>query len=186
MFFLLLSPVWANDKNGYNINLTEEEKAWLKAHPVIRMGYDPNFPSLEFIDDSGNYVGVVADYIKILNERLGLNIKPAPNINNWPIANEKGKTKELDIFPVITPSLERKDYWLFSDIYLEYYNVIITRDDYPSVTGLESFFGKNISVPSGYVSYELIKNNHPKIKLVEELETLLSKFLLSVGNLNIR
>ncbi len=148
------------------IQFSADEKAWLESHPIVRMGYDPYFPPLEFSDESGTYVGMAAEYISILNERLGLNIIPAPNIKNWPIANEMGKNKELDIFPVITPSPERKEYWIFSDVYLEYSNVIFTRDDYPAVTGLESLSGKSVSAPIGYVSFELIKNNYPEIKLV--------------------
>ena len=152
--------------HAISTEFTKQEKVWLKAHPIIRMGYDPEFHPLEFLDESGSYVGMAADYIKLLNERFGLNIVPAPKIKSWTVANEKGKTKELDLFPVITPSPERKEYWGFTDTYLEYSNVIFTRDDYPQVAGLDSFIGKKLSAPIGYVSYELIKNNYPMITLV--------------------
>ena len=37
--------------------LTEDEKAWLKAHPVIRLAPDPEFQPIEFFDENGKWNG---------------------------------------------------------------------------------------------------------------------------------
>ena len=52
LFVLLLGAmaVAANPAQAEpTIPLTAEETAWLKAHPTIRIGVDPDFPPFEFI-----------------------------------------------------------------------------------------------------------------------------------------
>jgi hypothetical protein len=36
-------------------HFTQAEKAWLQAHPVIRVGIDRDFAPYEWIDSDGNY-----------------------------------------------------------------------------------------------------------------------------------
>ena len=37
------------------LELTEAERAWLAAHPVIQVGIDPAWPPYEFIDEQGKH-----------------------------------------------------------------------------------------------------------------------------------
>jgi len=60
--------------------LTAEETDWVAAHPVIRLGADPEFAPFEFFDKSGAYSGIASDYVKILNCRLGLNLQVVPGL----------------------------------------------------------------------------------------------------------
>ena len=53
------------------VGLTPEERAFVAAHPVIRVGPDPHFPPIEFFDQQGRYAGLAADYLKIIGERTG-------------------------------------------------------------------------------------------------------------------
>lgn len=41
-----------------HIDWTEEELAFLKEHPVIRLGVDPEFMPFEFMDGDGEYKGI--------------------------------------------------------------------------------------------------------------------------------
>ena len=54
------------------IDLTVEEKAWLGAHPVIRVGADPAWSPLEFIGNNGEYQGIAIDYLEIIERSLGI------------------------------------------------------------------------------------------------------------------
>src|SRR5882672_9457694 len=53
------------------VDLTQEEKKWLAAHPVIRIGAETNYAPYEFQDSRGHFVGVVADYLDIIRYKLG-------------------------------------------------------------------------------------------------------------------
>ena len=46
--------------------LTAQEVDWIALHPVVRVGVDPEFAPFEFIDEQGNYRGLVADYLVLV------------------------------------------------------------------------------------------------------------------------
>ena len=56
------------------LHFTRTEKAWLQAHPVIRVGIDRDFAPYEWIDAKGNYVGLSAEYIALVEQRLGVKL----------------------------------------------------------------------------------------------------------------
>src|SRR6266496_1610646 len=52
--------------------LTAEERAWLAAHPVIRLAPHPDYAPVEFFDEQGRYRGITADYFALFEQRLGM------------------------------------------------------------------------------------------------------------------
>ena len=52
--------------------LTDNEKAWIAAHPTIRLVPDSEFRPIEFIDEKGSYVGMAADYARLMEQKLGI------------------------------------------------------------------------------------------------------------------
>ena len=76
------------------VSLTEEEKDFIAEHSVIRLGVDPAFIPYEFFDDDGQYKGIAADYIELINERTGLNMVVTSGLT-WKQAYEKAVKKEI-------------------------------------------------------------------------------------------
>ena len=64
------------------LTLTEDEQAWLSAHPQLRLGVDASWPPFEFRDQEGLYQGLAADYINVIQERLGVTLKPTARAKN--------------------------------------------------------------------------------------------------------
>ena len=53
--------------NDYEmVNLTKEEKEWLKKHKTLKIGIDPNWYPFEFFDEHNQHKGILADYKKII------------------------------------------------------------------------------------------------------------------------
>lgn len=71
------SPCFGTE-NG--IEWTAAERDFILEHPVIRLGVDPEFVPYEFIDESGEYKGIAADYLALLSERTGLTFEVAKNL----------------------------------------------------------------------------------------------------------
>lgn len=46
--------------------LLPAERAWLAAHPHIRVASDPDYPPVEFFDDQGLYRGTAAETLMLL------------------------------------------------------------------------------------------------------------------------
>jgi signal transduction histidine kinase len=131
--------------NTIAISLTAGETSWIKSHPVIRLGIDPKFAPFEFIDKKGNYRGMAADYIQLLNKRLGIQMQIVPNLD-WNEVVEKAKVKAVDVLPCVGLTEERKEYLLYTESYIAFPRVIITRDDAPFVGGIEDLYDKKVAV----------------------------------------
>jgi ABC-type amino acid transport substrate-binding protein len=78
--------------------LSEEEKAWLAAHPVIRVGIDPEWPPYEFLDGQGRHQGISADYLQLVAERLGVRFVVGPR-QPWSTTWRQLTQGALDITP---------------------------------------------------------------------------------------
>ncbi|MCK4793531.1 MAG: transporter substrate-binding domain-containing protein [Desulfobacteraceae bacterium] len=125
------------------IRLTAAEKAWISKHPVIRLGIDPEFAPFEYIANNGIYSGIASEYIKTLNQRLGLNMQVVKGLT-WKEAVEKAKSREVDVLPCVGVTQDRKTYLKYSRPYINFHRVIITRTDTPFLTGLDDI--KNMAV----------------------------------------
>ncbi|MBU4577058.1 MAG: transporter substrate-binding domain-containing protein, partial [Proteobacteria bacterium] len=75
------------------IALSPQEKAWLRDHPVIRVAQDPGWPPIEFVDEQGKPSGMAADYLKLIQQRLGIKFTWVP-IPSWQEAYAKLKRWE--------------------------------------------------------------------------------------------
>lgn len=67
-----------------SIDWTENELAFIREHPVIRLGIDPGFVPFEFIDENGEYKGITADYLALISEKTGLKFEVAAKGLAWP------------------------------------------------------------------------------------------------------
>jgi len=61
--------------------LTQPEQAWLSEHPIIRVAQDPSWPPIEFTDERGVPSGMTSDYLKLIEERLGVKFERVPNLS---------------------------------------------------------------------------------------------------------
>jgi len=121
-------------ENLVEINLTKEEQAWVKNHRNIRLGIDPEFAPFEFIE-SGQYQGMASDYIKLLNQRLNLNMEIIKGIT-WNEAVRRAEQGEIDVLPTVGITAERQTFLNYTAPYLQFHRVIVTRVDAPFVAGL--------------------------------------------------
>ena len=165
---LLLALVFSLATSGmtiqaYAIQLSEYEKAWLAEHKAFRMGVDKAYPPFEFIDGTGRYRGMAADYTALISQKLGVTFKVVPGLT-WSQVVEGGKNRTLDLIPVMTPTDERRRFLNFSTPYLFYPQVIITRKDAPPLSGFKDLAGKTIAVTKGYSEVGELTARFPGIK----------------------
>ena len=145
-------------KEPVKISLTAAENSWIKTHPVIHLGVDPQFAPFEFIDKNGQYKGMAADYIKLLNERLGIQMQIVPGLG-WAEVVEKAKSREVDVLPCVGLTEERKKYLLYTNSYIAFPRVIITRTDAPFVGGIEDILDKKVSIQKNSSHHGYVKSN---------------------------
>ena len=57
------------------LELSDEEKAWLKAHPRIVLGAATGYPPMVIKSADGTHVGMLVDFFEEVNRRLNTRIR---------------------------------------------------------------------------------------------------------------
>lgn len=127
------------------VALTREEAAWLAEHRDIRLGVDPEFYPFEFVDAEGQYAGITSDYVRLLNQRLGIGMQMVPGLT-WQEAADRAREREVDVLPCVGKTPDRARYLNFSDPYIQFHRVIITRDDFAFISGMTDIRHSRVAV----------------------------------------
>ncbi len=151
--------------NSQALKLSNKEQAWLKAHPVIRLGLDPAWEPIEFIDDKGEYRGISAAIMQRLARMLDLTLQYDPQLS-WAQAVERAKRGEIDVMPALNPSPQRGEFLNFSKPYLHFPFMIFTRKDAPLITEMADLEGMRIAVERNYVTREYLERDYPALHQV--------------------
>ncbi|MCK5152799.1 MAG: transporter substrate-binding domain-containing protein [Spirochaetales bacterium] len=146
------------------IDLTEEEKAWLKAHPVIRVGSDPAWKPLEFVENNSEYQGIAIDYLNRIEMSLGVRFQFVRE--NWQDLIELAKNQKIDVFSCITKTPDRSEYLSFTAPYIEIPIGIFTREDIIFIADISDLTDKKVAVVGAYAIHELLAADYPDIKLI--------------------
>lgn len=148
------------------IDLTHEERVWLKNHPVIRTAIDTSWAPFEYIDENGEYKGLAADYLALISQKLGIRFEPYTK-GVWKDAVEKMEKRELDMYPCAVKTPQRETYASFTSPYLNFRMVILTDENVGYIDNINTLKGKTVAVARGYLSEETLKRYYPHIKRYE-------------------
>jgi PAS domain S-box-containing protein len=162
------------------LNLTQEEKKWLASHPVIRMGVDRSWPPFEYLDDLDRHKGIAADFLHLIEARLGIRFASPPNIS-WDDVIAKTKQNELDMLSVLSPTKEREKFLNFTEPYLQAPFVIVRRIGSSQVSELKDLKGQKVGVVSGYAVEERLRKDVPFLELAPAKDFKQGLLALSTG-----
>ena len=147
-------------------SLTEQERAWLRAHPVIRVVQDPNWPPIEFADEHGNPTGMTKDYLTLIEQRLGQKFEPVLHLS-WQEALTGMKHSEIDMTTTVAETPERLEFLAFTEPYMNIPIVIATQQDVSYIGNLHELAGKKVAAVDGYAVHEWIQKDFPEIRLLK-------------------
>ncbi len=153
-----------------NLNLSQEEKDWLKAHPVIRLAIDKDFAPYEWIDSNGDYLGLTADYIHKVEQRLGIKFaieKDKP----WSETLAMAKRGEVDVVSDVNQTPERERYLNFTDPHVSIPVIIVNEEKAGFIGSLQHLNGKRVAVEQSYFMQERLGNDYPDIQIVAAKNT---------------
>ncbi len=148
------------------LQLTPEEQAWMAEHKQIRIGVDPAWEPIEFIDKAGTYRGISADFLARIEEITGLSFSLVPSLS-WSQVIVGAKSGDIDLLPAVTPSAARANYLNFTQTYLHFPFMIFTRSDAPLITGIEDLYDLDVAVETDYITVEFLQRDHPNLNLVQ-------------------
>ncbi len=144
--------------------LTAAERAFVAAHPTIRLMVDPHYEPADFVDAAGNHSGMAADMLKLLGQRTGLTFVPVPLTAD--------QRRDLDpvkrgvdgvALSAMTPA--RAEFYLTTDPVLEFPAYILTRRGVDRFLTPIDLAGLKVAVVDGYAAEEYLRANYKQLAL---------------------
>ncbi len=164
------------------VNLTPQETAWLKAHPVIRIANEMDWPPYSFVEN-GKAVGFSTDYIKLIADKVGLKIEWETG-HSWNDILKLAQDEKVDVIHSLGKTAERKEYLNFTSSFHTSSKVMITRPEDSSISSLEEMADKRVAVVKGFNMEEELKNV-PQMERVEVASTHDGLIAVSMGKADV-
>jgi len=153
-------------EDNRTVQLTEEEKTWLKEHPIITAAPDPDWSPVEFFDAQGKYSGITADYIALLEKRLGIKFHML-RLDNWEEILQKVIEGKIDMLTAASITSEREKKLIFTKPYLKLNSVIVVNTKEKNSLTMDDLNGKVVTIVAGYANQEYMQREYPDIHLKE-------------------
>ena len=147
------------------LDLSQEERTWLAEHRQLRLGIGTSWPPFEFRDEHDQYRGLAADYVRLIEQRLGIRLLPVEP-RNWSEVLPQARRGELDLLPGIMSTQERRAYLRFTRPYLDFPIIILARQGGPQPRPLQELYGLKVAVVQDYAPHELLRSRHPDLSLL--------------------
>ncbi|WP_299200812.1 EAL domain-containing protein [uncultured Amphritea sp.] len=147
-------------------NLSADEIAWLEQHPRLKLGIDRQFLPYEWVDEEGNYIGIAADYFRLLEQRLQVSFVPVIDKGSWNDVLKAAKAGELDLLSCLVETADRAAYLDFTEPYLSSIAVIISEQSKGYIGTLDKLDGKRVAIHKGHFTNELLRRDYPGINII--------------------
>ncbi|MDX9900348.1 MAG: transporter substrate-binding domain-containing protein [Aliarcobacter sp.] len=156
---------FAYETKENNLNLTQEQKEYLKDKKELKLCVDPNWLPLEKIENN-EHIGITSDFFKLISQMIETPISLVET-KEWTESLEKIKRRECDILSLAEKTPSREKYLNFTKPYFSAPLVIVTKVGVPFVDNLNSIKEKSLAIVRDYSMEELLKNKYPGINLIE-------------------
>ena len=143
--------------------LTDDEVAFLKQHPVIRVHNEMKWPPFNF-NDNGLPAGYSIDYMNLLADKLGIKVEYVSG-PTWNDFLGMIKSKDLDVMLNIVNTEDRRKYIIFTDKYLRTLTGIYVKAAGQRFSSLAELDGRRLALPIGFFEQELLEKHYPNINL---------------------
>lgn len=159
---------WLGDKQNNiakKLLLSTDEKKWLEQHPIITFTGDPNWLPYEAKDEQGQYIGIVSDYLKVLENALNITFKYIPT-DSWQESSLLAKLSEVDVLSATNNSSFTNELQ-FTKAYLSSPIVIVMKSTEQFVENINNISSQKIAIVKDYGNTLQIKKDYPHITFKE-------------------
>ena len=142
---------------------TTKEKAYIKTHPTIVLGADQNWKPFDWKDKNGNHAGFDADFTRLLEEKLNINIEV--KLDDWTEILNEVKEKKIDGIIGASKNDARDKYMTFTEPYFMFAQVVLVQKDNKSISTISDLDGKTIALKEGSsIDIDYFNKEYPNIK----------------------
>ncbi|MBN2429625.1 MAG: transporter substrate-binding domain-containing protein, partial [Deltaproteobacteria bacterium] len=138
--------------------MSAEERNWLDQNSgKLTLWFNTSFPPVEFSSSVGDFTGMGADIIALVEKRLGVTFNKYSS-DDWNRHLAALKSGACAIAPTIVATPERGEYAFFTDPYARVPVVIIANKDLAGDLTLADFTGRRVAVVSGFASEKYVRD----------------------------
>ncbi|WP_161974441.1 transporter substrate-binding domain-containing protein [Piscinibacter terrae] len=161
---------WLRGADGASVQrdlpLTEAQRSWLAAHPVIRVGMDTARAPIESLGADGKYQGITVEFLNRVEEMLGVRFEYLPPQDLSTLLEKAGR-REVDMFGSLVITPERRESLLFTEPFITTPVVIFAPLQSKLSGGLSSLAGKRVAVVKGFGAAEVLRREGQGVQLLE-------------------
>lgn len=151
-----------------NPQFTAEEELWLSENPIVYYGCDPEWEPIGFLSDAKEYVGISAEFLQLIEEKSGIDFVLHPKATNWDRSLDLIGQGKILMLPALGENALRDSIMDFTDPYLSYPFVIVTRKNSEFIGQISDLEGKTIAQPRNYWITQQIENEPHDIDFIYE------------------
>lgn len=144
--------------------LTKEEQSYLTHKKELKICIDPDWMPFEEIRNN-KHIGISADYIDIIKNKLNIPITLAPT-KTWSESLNYAKEKACDIIPLIVKTQNRQKYLNFTTPYIKLPLVMAGGIEDSFIEDINQFKDKKIGISKDYAFEEILKAKYPQLNFV--------------------
>jgi len=143
------------------IGLTGIEKAWILAHPKIRVGFPSDFPPL-FYNEDGVLKGISPDHLKLISTYSGLKF----DLITIPAKELDSSLRNGTIDMSVGFEIPEREGVVFNTLASMKINIaLVGRNDMAVVSGISAMKGKTIAIVRGIKIYNKILKEYPSLQI---------------------
>jgi polar amino acid transport system substrate-binding protein len=160
-----VSPSNNPEHNG-SLYLSKEEQQIINQTTTLKLCIDPNWLPFDGLSSSGKHIGVSADLMKLISQRLGISFTLVKT-DTWSETTQLYQQQACDLVTTITPTRERAEYLNFTQPLFSSPLVLATRLDQFFLSDISSVTHKLHAVVKDTAAIPFLKSRYPGIKLLE-------------------
>jgi signal transduction histidine kinase len=151
--------------------LLPAERAWLAGQPVIRHGVLRDHEPFEFADEQQTANGLTSDYMKIIEQRLGVHFEPVI-VEDFAELSREMQLGNIDIASYLPPSSVWTDVFVYSEPVIRMPIAVFGRQDADLVFDVEALDQWRVAVEHPSRAFEIFSRDWPELELARVESTV--------------
>jgi len=161
VLFIFSLPVNAELHASSQVDEVQIEERWPEE---VRLCTNLDSMPYEGIDEQGQYTGIIADFIRLLAEKIDKQLVLVETLNAEQ-AQEFLRQQQCDIFSTATPGKERESYLDFTLPLLQHPIGLATLADSELFGDISTVLDHRFAVVQETAIYEALRSKYPSIKI---------------------
>ena len=149
-------------KSTSELNLTLQQQAWLKNHPIIKVAGDTSWFPFDFVNLKGEHIGLAHDILEYISKKTGITFKYSTDI--WRKSLASVINNDLNLLPAVYKTPERSKQLAFSKPYYQPLSYFFVRNN-STLTASSNLNTASIALVKGNAAAQEILRQYPNIRV---------------------